>query len=929
MSGGTLVTYDPNPALAWLYARFFAHVEVDETWADSVRRADAQGTVVYVLRNLSFVDFLALDHLTKRLGLPQVKFANDLGLWVLEPMGRGWLSALQRRSPGDDVTRLRRAVDEGASAALFLKRPPSLLEAPPTLLAQGAPAPTSSRSPSRGRSEGDELLRALVRAQHESKTPILLVPQVFVWSKRPDDVEQGVVDALFGPREWPGKLRTVAQFLGNYRHVTLRAGEPVRLDEFVKAERGQPDDALVRRLTYLLLRRLERERRAVVGPAKKPGDRLREQVLRSPKLQKTIADLAGGDAERRVLTTRAGAMLGELESALDPASLAVMDRAFDQTVARMYSAVEVDDAGIEALREKAKDGTLVFLPSHKSHLDYIVLTRVLLHARLPAPLIAAGDNLSFFPLGPVLRRGGAFFIRRSFRGDRLYGAVVDAYVRRLLKDGWPLEFFLEGGRSRTGKLLSPKLGLLSMVVDAALATQGRAVWFCPVSIGYERLVEEAAHVRENSGGEKAKEDVKGLFDAAATVTGRYGRLNVQFGEPVTLEQVLEDMGEPASAPRSGPPSPRAGARGLSPARRRALVQRLAHRVMHEIARVTSVTPSALVAAALLTLGRRGASHDEVFAHAERTAAMLERAGARFAPSLVARTSPVRLREGAIREACELFARAGHVTIRRSEDGSSRPRAGGLGAALRLFRSPEARARDRAARAKVGPGALYVVPDDARLPLDLSKGALVHFFVARAMIATSLLSSADAGEPALAEAELRDRVQRLSRLFKYEFSFRADQTFDQNFDETLAAMLADGELARRPAPEGGGLLAPAAAVEGRARLVFYARLVRTYVEGYRLAARALTLLVKGPMAPKELGKRALALGDTLFVQGEIEWRESLSRPVVENGFAALIDLGYLGRDGDKLALPESYADAATAETVESMVRGYLVRSADWR
>ena len=141
--------------------------------------------------------------------------------------------------------------------------------------------------------------RALVRAQYESKTPILLVPQVFVWSKRADDAEQGLVDTLFGPREWPGKLRTVAQFLGNYRHVTLRAGEPVRLDEFVKSEAGQPDDALVRRLTYVLLRRLERERRGVVGPVKKPSDRLREQVLRSPKLQKTILDLGGRGAERR------------------------------------------------------------------------------------------------------------------------------------------------------------------------------------------------------------------------------------------------------------------------------------------------------------------------------------------------------------------------------------------------------------------------------------------------------------------------------------------------------------------------------------------------------------------------------------------------------------------------------------------------------
>src|SRR5215470_1759441 len=128
MSDRPLIRYEPNRALAWLYHRFFEHIEVDDAWARAVREADARGTVVYVLRNLSFVDFFALDYLTKKYDLPQVRFANDLGLWVLEPMGRGWLNALRRRSEQDDAEDLRRAVASGVSAALFLKRPAHLLE---------------------------------------------------------------------------------------------------------------------------------------------------------------------------------------------------------------------------------------------------------------------------------------------------------------------------------------------------------------------------------------------------------------------------------------------------------------------------------------------------------------------------------------------------------------------------------------------------------------------------------------------------------------------------------------------------------------------------------------------------------------------------------------------------------------------------------
>ena len=685
--------YEPNAALAWVYKRFFDHIEVDQAWADQVREADARGTVVYVLRNLSFVDFLALDHLTKRLGLPQVRFANDLGLWVLEPMGRGWLTALRPHTEKDDVARLRRAIDEGHSASLFLKRPPTLLE----------PA-------QRGRNEGDAYLREILVTQRAKKTPILLVPQVFVWTRDPDEQKKNAIDAMFGPREWPGKIRTVSQFLMNWRHVTLRSGEPLDVRAFLEQEEatGADDDVLVRRLTYTLLRRLERERRSVVGPTKKPADRLRDQVVRSPRLQKMIKDLAGaGETERRVLGWRAQSMVREMEAEVDPNALRAMDAIFEQTVARMYSGFEIDEEGLERVRAAAKDGTLILLPSHKSHVDYIILTKLFFRSNLPVPLVAAGDNLSFFPLGPILRRAGAFFIRRSFKGDRLYGAVVDAYMRRLLKDGWPLEFFLEGGRSRTGKLLPPKLGLLSIVVDAVLGAQddsSRKVHFVPISIGYERLVEERSYVRELTGGEKQKEDVSGLLRAAESAMGRYGRLNVQFGEMLTIDSVLAELGGDHTGK-------------LTPARRRALVTRLAYRVMNEINRVTSVTPSALVAAALLTHGRRGIGHAELVTQCERLAAILIGKGARFAPSLVLSKEPFVLRHGAIREACELFHRAGHIEAHR----------------------PGSPIGDGRKTSPPDEDAVYIVPDSARLSLDIAKNLLVHFFVSRAMIAIPLVA----------------------------------------------------------------------------------------------------------------------------------------------------------------------------------------------
>jgi len=883
-----LVAYEPNPLLAWLYQSFFEHIEVDEAWTRAVREADQRGTVVYVLRNLSFVDFFALDYLTKRLRLPQVRFANDLGLWVLEPMGRGWLHALFDRSEASDSRDLRRAILTGESAALFLKRPPHMFER----VARG-----------RGKIEGDLFIRTLFEVQRESARPILLVPQVFVWSKHPDSAQQTALDVLLGSREWPGKIRTVAQFLANYRHVTLRAGEPVDVRAFLAKENdgareGGPlsDDVLVRRMTYTLLRRLERERSAVVGPAKKPADRLREEVIRSPRLQKIITDMAGqGEADRRVLTERAYAMVREMEAAIDMNLIVGIDKAFEAVMSRMYSGLEIDEEGLARVRTAAKDASLILLPSHKSHVDYMVLAYLFYRNHLPLPIVAAGENLSFFPVGPLFRRAGAFFIRRSFHGDRLYGAVVDAYMRRLIKDGFSLEFFLEGGRSRTGKLLPPKMGLLSLVVDAALSAPGRKIYFVPISIGYERVVEEKEFVRELSGAEKPKEDVRGLVASAGLVRGRYGRLNVQFGPLLTLEGVLDEI-ERDSFPTGSAPRETSRLAKLTPARRRAVVTRLGHRVMNEVNQVTAVTSGALIATALLTHRGRGIAHPALVEACGRLAGMLQGFGARFTPSLLSRSQPGQIRASAVREACELFSRAGHLEVKTP------------GAGLTALGS----------RPRPGPDAIYVVPDEARLSLDLSKNLVVHFFVARGLVATALVATLASPTETLRTETLRDRVHALSRLFKYEFQFRADASFEQIFEETVAAMDRDRELVREGESIG------VRGEDGLAKISLYAEIVRNFVEGYRVAARGLLTLVKGPLPSKDAAKRAIATGERMFLAGEIEKREAISRPVIENAFAAFIDQGYVARIDGKLGLPESYATPSAVRTIESRISGFLPR-----
>jgi len=830
------------------------------------------------MRNLSFLDFMALDHLTHRHGLPGLGFANDLGLWVLEPFAETWSEAVFNAKQMPPPERLTEVIESGGSAALFLKRPPTLLE-----------------KATRGRrravsSEGDTLVKALFDLQRGIDRPIMLVPQVFVWSKRPESLEPSLVDFVLGPRDWPGRVRLAVQFLLNYKHVMLRAGEPIALSDFLRDNAGETEETLVRRGTYALLRKLERERRAVLGPMRKPADRVRDEIIRSPKLQQTIQQLAGeGRAERMLLTARAYRMLRELEAAPDPETIFAMSKAVQGIVDVLYAGLEVDKEGIERVRQAAQRGTLVLLPNHKSHIDYLLLSHVLHIHSLQLPLIAAGDNLSFFPAGMILRRGGAFFIRRTFRGDRLYAAVVDAYLRRILRDGWPIEVFLEGTRSRTGKLLPPMLGLLNMLVSSGLTIPNRDVVFVPVSIGYERLVEEGSYVRELLGGDKTKEDTTGLIRASKVFAERYGRLNLQFGEVLSLREMIDEA--------NIDPQKR-----ISPARRREITKRIAHLTMGRINSVTAVTPGAIVALVLLTHGKRGLTHAELLERARQILIVLQRLGARTISSLA--TASGALRPASIREAARMFEKAELIEVHVAVDS--------LEGGKRVKRS-----------AKTDDDIIYKVSDDKRLALDLSKNIIIHFFVPTALIATAVL--APPGPPAERQV-VRDRVERLSRLFKHEFMFSRDKSFDEIFDETLRMMQCaheieiDGKrLEFGEGHDGAG---------GRSWIAWYTSILKNFLEAYVVAARSLTLLLKGPAVRKDLVRRSLAIGDKMHMAGEIERREALSSRWLDNAFQSFVDQGYLQQaNHKKLELVSSFADTVAVQAIENRIAAYLLRRSD--
>jgi glycerol-3-phosphate O-acyltransferase len=826
LTSGRHAAYEPNAILRWLYRRFFSHIHVDDTWSAAVRDAARRGVVVYVMRSISVLDFLCLDWLVKQLGMPLVRFVNDLGLWILEPFGKGERRLRLRRQIPEEKA-LKSVVRAEASALLFLRKPPGL-----------------GRDARKGERIDVDLIRTLVEAQRDLERPILLLPQTFVWSKLPPKKQRSIVDLLFGPTEWPGQIRVFFQFLFNYRNALLRTGEPFDLKAFLDANQDLTDGEAADKVRYALLRRIERERTIVIGPSAKTPYRIREEILRSPRVRKHIESAARASKKSVAATTReADAELRRLCAAPDPTVVGLFHRVLDWIWNRIYDGLVVDKVGLERVRAAARTGNLVLVPSHKSHVDYLVLSDVFYSHALSTPLIAAGDNLGFWPIGPIFRRGGAFFIKRSFKGKKLYSALVDAYIRKVMVEGFSIELFVEGGRSRTGKLLPPKLGLLSMIVDAALELRQRPTYFVPISVGYERIIEERAYVHELGGGEKEKENVGGLLNSSKVLRSRYGRLYIQFGEIIRFDDVVREV-------TGGDSDPQAPGRALTPPQRRTLVQRIAHQITHEIDRVTVATPAALVATALLTNRHRGIMEVDLVAEARTVLASLERLGAPLAPSILDESG--QLREEAVRETIRLFL-DGKLIVAHAPDASP------------------------------GAGPIYGVPEERRIALEYYKNNILHFFVPNALIAAALRGS-EAGP--VSEDALKERVRTLSRLFKYEFMYRADAPFDAIFEDAIQGLVAAGELER----EHGQVRT--ANGPGGARIAVYAELLRTYFESYRVALRGAELLVEAPLARKDWLKRTLAIGQRMYLAGEIERRESISRPKLETAIQALRDHGVI-------------------------------------
>ncbi len=342
----------------------------------------------------------------------------------------------------------------------------------------------------------------------------------------------------------------------------------------------RPLDGFVTRRAWLALDRSERAER---GDRYKIPRFLAEDILGDPTFQGKAVELGArrGLSPRRSLS-RARYYLSEIAATHSPFLIDLIANLIHWVIRKGYGAIHYDPASIRQIAKLGHDHPLVFLPSHKSNFDRLSLQFILWENDLPPNHTAGGINMNFFPVGPLVRRTGVFFIRRTFKGNDLYKHVLTSYIDYLVERRFPLEWYMEGGRSRTGKLRPPRYGLLSWVVDAFKRRKADDVYLIPVSIAYDHIHEVGAYVAEVTGGTKEKESFVWALKFYRSLRRRYGDIHIRFAEPLSVAQSIGSGDE------------------LD-------VQKLAFEVMYRISMATPVTPTALVATVMLA--SRGAARD--------------------------------------------------------------------------------------------------------------------------------------------------------------------------------------------------------------------------------------------------------------------------------------------------------------------------------
>lgn len=699
----------------------------------------------------------------------------------------------------------------------------------------------------------------------------VFVPLFFLWRKHSRGGARTPSEYLLGLSSRPNWVGKCWYLLRRRHDSTVRALGQFR--SLSKAQETSGDGAMpvdgeseAMRVAKSARRKLlvtyNQEIRVVLGPRYHTPGAVKDLLMRHPDVQAAIDKVAAEEGvPREKIVRRAFANFTEILSDYQYRLIEVMYVLLTWLFTKVFDGFVSNDEDLVAVREAARTKPVVFMPCHRSHLDYLVIPYLLFLQDMVTPHIAAGINLNFWPFGRFMRRGGAFFIRRSFRGDVLYSACLRRYLEYLIINRHNVMFFIEGTRSRSGKMLPPAYGMLKMSLGVLEKHEVEDIAFVPVAICYDEVPEQGAYAKEVRGSKKVEESAGQLLKARSILRRKFGKVYVRVAKPISAKEFFEEQKAEAVDDKLA-------------------LQKLAFRICKDINDVTPITAKSIVCAILLTHVDGQLTLEDILRLSLEVAQYV-------IWSDTALSTPL---DAGFRQSVE-------QTMRR------------------LQRSGSLVVNDGAPRT-------FGCEPHRRPLLNYYKNNALHCLAEPSLLLLAFVVAyrkhGGGSAAPVVEATL-DAALWLRNVLKFEFFFEPTRPFRDALVQRFKFFFGDHPWETRKA---GDLVT---ALHQRFKewndLSIYLRMLGDLLESYAVAARFLAESPGGAHEPKQWAQRTLKYGEMLLAQGEIAFPESLS---VQNYTMALklfenMEVTTPKAEGAKEVVVK---DAAALLTLADQLDGYL-------
>jgi len=562
---------------SFILNRLFTGIKINQDLRQVIESLPSDAIIVYTAKYKSYFEFLCYYTSYRKNNLPYPRIGFDFKVWIWQPVShllRIFLAHLDyflryHKFPNPYVSgHIHSELINGRFAFL-------------PLIGKNDFYQRFVRSKS-------DPIRHLIEIQKTTDRTICIIPQLLFFGKKPQPETPSLLDTLFGSEQKPGKLRRLATLFRNPEKIFIEISDPLNLKSCIEQKKNRALDSnhlalLVRRD---LLSQINRHRKSITGPVPKSSDELKQNILTKNRIREFMINYA----KRRGISIQhahkeAHNYLDEIASKYNPGVVNILYYIAKGFLGIIFEDVVFNHNGLNDVKSASREGPVILVPCHRSHIDSMIIPYVLYEHNMPCPHFFAGKNLSFWPLGPLLRRVGVFFVRRTFAGAVFYSKIFSEYVFTLLNEGYNIGVFIEGTRSRSGKLLTPQLGMISILLNAFKNGACDQMHFVPVSIGYDRIPEENVYIDEINGKKKGTENLGQMIRAGRILKKRYGKIYINFDTPFSINDLLYNTGQ--------------SIREMTSKEQNTLCRDIGHRILNAIDKGSIVTPRALVASAIL------------------------------------------------------------------------------------------------------------------------------------------------------------------------------------------------------------------------------------------------------------------------------------------------------------------------------------------